>query len=82
MSVSPYKENLEVCEVSDDEGEMPQEVCERVGVEDSDKVFKRLIDPKLPSQEEVDMHYIRGHLPYRNWCPEWVIAKVRDLDHR
>ena len=28
---------------------------------------RRMLDPKLPSQREVDEHNLT-HLPYRNWC--------------
>ena len=45
------------------------------------EVVKRLVDPKLPSQADVDSHWIAGHLPYRNWCSVCVKAKARDLDH-
>ena len=43
--------------------------------------MKRLIDPRLPTEEEVEHHKLT-HLPYRNWCPECVKAKGKDLDHR
>ena len=38
-------------------------------------------DPKLPSQDEVEYHYVAGHLPYRSWCPICVRAHGRDMDH-
>ena len=31
-----------------------------------DEVVKKFKDPKLPTQEEVDKHYIMGHIPYRD----------------
>ena len=36
--------------------------------------IKRLIDPRKPTKEEVDLHDL-FHLPYRNWCPVCVKAK-------
>ena len=27
----------------------------------------KLLDPKMPSKEEVEQHYLT-HLPSRNWC--------------
>mgnify|MGYP007121962740 CR=1 FL=1 len=42
---------------------------------------KRLIDHRLPTEEEVENNRLT-HLPYRNWCPECVKAKGKDLDHR
>ena len=42
---------------------------------------RKILDPRLPTQEEVDHHNLT-HLPYRNWCPECVKAKGKDMDHR
>ena len=60
---------------------MIEEKCERVGLPREEDVIKKLVDPKLPSQKEVDQHYMMGHLPYRNWCPVCVKAKGRERDH-
>ena len=38
------------------------EPCERIRLEEEGAVIKKLIDPKLPSQEAVDRHWIRGHV--------------------
>ena len=70
---------------ADDEGsanEASNGVCEKIALEKEDDVIKKLIDPILPSQEEVDRHYIAGHVLYRNWCPICVRAKGREMDHR
>ena len=40
-----------------------------------------MIDPRKPTQEEVDEHELT-HLPYRNWCPICVRGKGKELDHR
>ena len=50
--------------------------------EEAGGIVKRLLDPRLPSKEEVKEHELSGHLPYRNWCPICVKAKGKDLDHR
>ena len=57
------------------------EGCEKVTAEKDDMVVRRMADPKLPSQDEVDRHCVMGHLPYRKWCPVCVKAKGRDMDH-
>ena len=53
----------------------------RVGAHEESKFVKRLIDPRLPTEEEVAHHELT-HLPYRNWCPVCVKARGKDLDHR
>ena len=42
---------------------------------------KKLIDPRRPTDQEVEDHN-RTHIPYRNWCPFCVQARGKDLDHR
>ena len=68
------------------EGEIPEEfegeVAERVGLEKEGQFVRKLIDPKLPTQAEVDMHKLTGHVEYRNWCESGVRCRGRDLDHR
>ena len=93
MSVSPVdnigNQGLNVGDEDEDLGaEVDEETVEafgicgdRLGLEREDAVVRRLVDPKLPTQEEVDSHYLMGHLPYRNWCPICVRAKGKDLDH-
>ena len=43
--------------------------------------MRKMGDPKLPTQEEVDEHNIRGHSPYRSWCPLCVEAMGKDMAH-
>ena len=43
--------------------------------------WKTIGDPRLPSQKEVEEHYLT-HVPYRNWCPHCVRGRGKDLDHR
>ena len=57
------------------------EVCERVKLEEEGAVVKKLADPRLPSQDAVDKHWIRGHVEYRNWCEVCVRARGREWDH-
>ena len=52
-----------------------------VDAHEEGKFVKRLIDPRLPTEEEVAQHELT-HLPHRNWCPACVKAKGKDLDHR
>ena len=68
---------LEVGEVGEvDEGE-----AGRIGAEEEGWFSKRLVNPRLPTQEEIEQHELT-HLPYRNWCPVCVKAKGKDLAHR
>ena len=49
----------------------------RIDAHEEGKFVKRLVDPWLPTEEEVETHRLT-HLPYRNGCPECAKA----LDHR
>ena len=65
---------------------MPEEMMgqagERIELEEEDEVVKKLVDPKLPSAEQVEMHYLMGHTEYRNWCEVCVKARGKEMDHR
>ncbi len=54
---------------------------EKLQVKKDDEVIKKLKDPKLPTEEEVDGHYVMGHIPYRDWCPVCIKAQGRDMGH-
>ena len=71
MSVSPRRVDIMAGEVVDDEH---VGAGERIGLEAEDKFIRKLVDPKSPSKEDVEMHYLMGHIPYRNWCPICVKA--------
>ena len=58
----------------DDELEPPEE--EQFGMRNP----RRVLDPKLPSQREVEEHNLT-HLPYRNWCKHCVFGKGRAAPH-
>ena len=48
----------------------------RVDAQEEGKFVKRLVDPRLPTEDEVAHHELT-HVPYRNWCPVCVKAKGR-----
>ena len=56
-------------------------VRERYSLPKEGEFVRKMLDPSLPTQKEVDEHYAMGHLPYRNWCPVCIRAKGRDMDH-
>ena len=79
MSVRPL---VEICayevetdgEVSDEEVEvlspdgLPGVEGKRLKLEKEVEVIRKVVDPKLPSEKEVEDHYLMGHVVYRNWC--------------
>ena len=54
---------------------------ERKGKEVDKAIIKKLLDPRKPSEQEVENHELY-HVPYRNWCAVCVRSKGKDLDHR
>ena len=56
------------------------EKCERLALE-KDEGVKKLVDPTLPSQKEVEDHWVRGHIPYRTCCEVCVRSKGKERDH-
>ena len=88
MAVRPNREEGEKGNESEEESEEEGEgamktegVGERVRPEREEGRVKRMIDPRRPTEQEVEDHN-RTHLPYRNWCPHCVQARGKDLDHR
>ena len=57
------------------------EKMEKKEVMKDERVVKSLVDPRKPSDREVEEHN-RTHSPYRNWCEVCVRAKGKDADHR
>ena len=57
------------------------EEADRIALEKDDAPVRRLLDPKLPAQDEVDRHWLSGHIPYRNWCSVCVKSSGKELDH-
>ena len=58
-----------------------EEQAERVRAPREGDVVRRLPDPKSPTQAEIDLHNLMGHIPYRNWCPAFVKAQGKDWGH-
>ena len=44
------------------------------------RTMKKLIDPKLPSKSDVEMHEMT-HLPFRNWCRHCVKGRGVEAAH-
>ena len=42
------------------------EDCEYIRAESEPDVVKKIADPRLPSESEVQKHLLRGHIPYRD----------------
>ena len=83
LSVRPSKIN-EIDGEADDEGVKGDPTgikCERIGLGEEGKFVRKLLDPLLPSEKEVDGHWVRGHVPFRNWCETCVRARGREMDH-
>ena len=53
----------------------------KVERETDDRGVKHIVDPRLPTKEEVTAHEM-FHSPYRNWCPICVKARGKEMDHR
>ena len=88
QSVSP-KIGCEILGVGDDAVDEAEELevddtgieGERLVIKRDDEVIKKVKDPKLPTSDEVDGHYVMGHIPYRDWCPICVKAQGRHMGH-
>lgn len=59
-------------------GQAVEKFCADKGV----KPMRRLVDPRRPTQAEVDLHELMNHCPYRNWCPHCIKGQGKNLDHR
>jgi hypothetical protein len=77
----------EILGLSDDEGmgELPEgaegQDVEKIGLQREGEFIRKMVDPKLPTEKEVEEHYLAGHIPYRNWCPVCVRAKGKEMGH-
>ena len=81
MSVSPLENPDTEFEGLEEDARLPTgEVLEDAGTQpeagEEEYNVRKLVDPKLPTQEKVDEHYLRVHLPYRNWCAICVKGKA------
>ena len=84
LEVKNLGDEIVVDSDADEEGEVEEagDQVERLALEKEGAGVRRLVDPKLPSEKEVEEHYVRGHFPYRNWCHICVRAKGRDMSHQ
>jgi hypothetical protein len=55
--------------------------CERLALAKEGGSVKTILDPLLPSEADVEEHWVRGHLPFRNWCEICVRSRGREMDH-
>ena len=67
----------------------PQGVAERDVDQDCEDLHgneeapaRSVRNPKDPLPEEKELHYKRGHLPYRAWCPICIKARGREDQHK
>lgn len=67
-------------EASAEEVEWDGEDCEEL--EAGRRAVKKVLDPRLPTEEEVKDHYLGCHTPYRSWCHHCVMGRGRERDHR
>ena len=68
----------------EDEGEPGDVECQPCEEEDRGAAktkWKKMLDPKLPSQAEIDFHMMT-HLPYRNWCEHCVKGRAKEMSHQ
>ena len=52
-----------------------------MGLPKEDECLKKTRDPKLPSERDVEAHWLMGQLPFRDWCPACVGSKGKEIDH-
>ena len=53
-----------------------------ITVEDEMEVIRKIRDPKLPSQEAIEEHWIGGHMVYRDWCEVSIQARGKEDPHK
>jgi hypothetical protein len=84
LEVDEQRDEIVVESDADDEGGVVEagDQVERLALGRDGAIVRKLIDPKLPSEKEVEEHYVRGHFPYRNWCHICVRAKGKDMGHQ
>ena len=84
LEVENVGDEIVVDSDADDGGEAVEgrDQVERLASEKEGAIVRKLIDPKLPSEQEVLDHYRRGNLPYRNWCHICGRAKGTDMRHQ
>ena len=63
--------NFEKWILSNEDEETFEEVQVRVGRK-----------PDEPTEQEIEEHFARNHVPFRSWCPICVKAKAEESPHR
>ena len=61
-------EEVEEAELKDENSDADDHECGR-------RVPKRVADPKMPTQAEIDEHNLT-HMPYRSWCIHCVRGRA------
>ena len=61
-------------------GDKEEELCKPCSSEDRE--VQGIILPELPSEQEVRLHGLRGHVPYRSWCIHCVRGCAVDKQHK
>lgn len=59
----------------------PDDADHECGVCDGVRKVRKLVDPLLPSEEEVKNHCLT-HVPFQNWCPHCVRGRGKEMDHK
>ena len=57
------------------------EEVEKFEAEEEGEFIRKINDPRLPSEEEVERHRTGGHVEYRDWCEMCVMSRGRDMPH-
>ena len=78
MADAQEGEHFEPSAVAEDEPDRDQEDLHG----DEEAPARNVGNPKDPLPEERDLHYKRGHLPYRARCPVCVKARGREEQHK
>ena len=78
MADAQEGEHVEPPSVAEDEPDRDQEDLHG----DEEAPARNVRNPKDPLPEERNLHYKRGHLPYRAWCPVCVKARGREDQHK
>ena len=49
---------------------------------DEARAARPICSPCEPTSADVRLHRVNHHLPYRNWCPQCVSAKGKEMHHK
>ena len=78
LAIRPQEQIQGVDKEDDDEpGDL---LAEEVDRGEAKTKIKKMLDPKLPSQADIDFHMLT-HLPYRNWCEHCVKGRAKEMSH-